>query len=65
MISAATASGFEKKPVQLGETFVKQGFAVVTGGLSLHERVVARATFFLDADRRLGLDSEEEGLVQE
>lgn len=64
-VLAATATGFEKKPVQLGETFVKQGFAVVNGGLALHDRVVARAAFFLDADRRLGLEGEEEGLVEE
>lgn len=64
-VLAATASGFEKKPVQLGETFVKQGFAVVLAGLSAHDRVVARAAFFLDADRRLGLTGEEEGLVEE
>jgi len=64
-VLAATASGFEKKQVQIGETFVKQGFAVVIAGLSLHDRVVARAAFFLDADRRLGLEGEEEGLVQE
>ena len=64
-VLAATAKGFEKKPVQLGETFVKQGFAVVIAGLSLHDRVLARAAFFLDADRRLGQGAEEEGLVQE
>jgi heavy metal-binding protein len=62
-VLAATAGyGFEKRPVQIGETFVKQGFAVVLSGLSLHDRIVSRATFFLDADRRLGLDEGGEGL---
>jgi hypothetical protein len=45
---------FEKRPVELGETFLKQGFAVVLSGLRDHDRVVSRAAFFLDADRRLG-----------
>ncbi len=43
----------EKRPIEIGETFFKQGFAVVLSGLKANERVVARATFFLDADRRL------------
>ena len=45
---------FEKRPIEIGETFLKHGFAVVLGGLKLHDRVVSRAAFFLDADRRLG-----------
>lgn len=44
---------FEKRAVQIGETFLKQGFAVVLSGLRVQERVVSRATFFMDADRRL------------
>jgi len=44
----------EKRPIELGETFSRQGFAVVLSGLRASDRVVARATFFLDADRRLG-----------
>jgi len=53
---AAPAGGarFEKRPIQIGETFLKQGFAVVLSGLRPHERIVARAAFFVDADRRLG-----------
>jgi hypothetical protein len=47
-------AGFEKRPVEIGETFVKQGFAVLLSGLEPHERVVSRATFFLDAGRKLG-----------
>ena len=43
---------FEKRPVEIGETFLKQGFAVVLSGLRVNERVVGRATFFLEADRR-------------
>src|SRR4029077_20541603 len=45
---------FEKRPIEIGETFLKEGFAVVLSGLHVNERVVARATFFLDAERRLG-----------
>ena len=43
---------FEKRPIEIGETFQKEGFAVVLSGLRVNERVVARAAFFLDADRR-------------
>lgn len=43
---------FEKRPIKIGETFLKQGFAVVLAGLRVNERVVSRATFFLEADRR-------------
>ncbi|HET6149901.1 MAG TPA: heavy metal-binding domain-containing protein [Polyangia bacterium] len=46
---------FEKRPIAIGETFLKHGFAVVLDGLKLHDRVVSRAAFFLDADRRLGV----------
>jgi hypothetical protein len=45
---------FEKRQIELGETFLKAGFAVVLSGLKLHDLVVSRATFFLEADRRLG-----------
>lgn len=45
---------FEKRPIAIGETFLKEGFAVVLSGLRVNERVVARATFFFDADRRQG-----------
>jgi Heavy metal binding domain len=45
---------FEKRPIEVGETFSRQGFAVVLSGLRASDRVVSRATFFLDADRRLG-----------
>jgi len=45
---------FEKRPIEIGETFQKEGFAVVRSGLRVNERVVARAAFFLDADRRSG-----------
>jgi len=45
---------FEKRPIEIGETFLKNGFAVVLSGLKLHDRVVSRAAFFLDAERRVG-----------
>jgi hypothetical protein len=45
---------FAKRRIGIGETFLKHGFVVVLSGLRVHEPVVSRATFFLDADRRLG-----------
>jgi Heavy metal binding domain len=54
VLAWAGAGRFEKRPIEIGETFLKQGFAVVLSGLQLHDRVVSRAAFFLDADRRLG-----------
>jgi hypothetical protein len=47
------AGGFERRPIRIGETFLKQGFCVVLEGLHEHDRVAARATFFLDAERKL------------
>jgi hypothetical protein len=44
---------FERRHIEIGETFQKQGFAVVLAGLAQNDRVVARAAFFVDADRRL------------
>ena len=37
----------------------RQGFAVVLKGLQVNDRVIARATFFVDADRRLGANAGE------
>ncbi|HVV53360.1 MAG TPA: heavy metal-binding domain-containing protein [Polyangia bacterium] len=45
---------FERRPIEIGETYLKDGFAAVLSGLQVNERVVARATFFLEADRRAG-----------
>jgi hypothetical protein len=45
--------GTVRRPIRIGETFLKQGFAVVLDGVREHERVAARATFFLDAERKL------------
>jgi hypothetical protein len=63
VLAAVGPYSFEKRPIEIGETFLKQGFAVVLSGLSVHERVVSRATFFLDADRRLGLQGGDEEWV--
>lgn len=52
---------FEKRPIAIGETLPKQGFAVVLSGLHAQERVVSRAAFFIDADRRLALRDAERG----
>ena len=50
---------FTKRPIEIGETFLKQGLTVVLSGLQPNDRVIARATFFVDADRRLGTDAGE------
>ena len=47
-----TGFNFEKRPIEIGETFLKQGLTAVLSGLRANERVVGRATFFLEADRR-------------
>lgn len=49
---------FEKRRIEIGEVFARQGFVVVLSGVRPSERVVKRATFFVDADRRLGHDTE-------
>ena len=53
-VLAWTGAGltFIKRPIEIGETFLKQGFAVVLSGLRANERVVGRATFFVEAERR-------------
>ena len=63
VLAALGGGRFEKRPIEIGETFLKQGFAVVLSGLRNQERVVARATFFVDADRRLGSPAGEAGMV--
>jgi hypothetical protein len=62
-VLAWTGSGFnfEKRPIEIGETFLKQGLAVVLSGLRVNERVVGRATFFLEADRRANAPAAESG----
>jgi hypothetical protein len=56
---------FEKRPIEIGEIFLKQGFAVVLSGLTTRDRVVSKATFFIDADRRLGDRGGEESWAAE
>jgi hypothetical protein len=53
VLVASGGSRFEKRSIEIGETFLKQGFAVVLSGLRVQERVVSRAAFFIDAERRL------------
>jgi hypothetical protein len=62
-VLAWTGSGFnfEKRPIEIGETFLKQGLTVVLSGLQPNERVVGRATFFLEADRRANAPAVESG----
>jgi hypothetical protein len=54
---------FEKRRIEVGEIFVKQSFAVVLSGLERNDLVASRATFFLDADRRLGVAAGEAGMA--
>jgi hypothetical protein len=54
---------FVKHPITIGELFLKQGFAVVQSGLRANDRVIARATFFLEADRRLGIHDDDISLA--
>lgn len=58
-VLAWTGKGFtfEKRPIAIGETYLKDGFAAVLSGLRVNERVVARATFFLEAERRAAAGS--------
>ena len=65
-VLASTGSGFnfEKRPIEIGETFLKQGLVVVLSGLRVNERVVGRATFFLEADRRASAPTAEGGWSQ-
>jgi hypothetical protein len=62
VLVAAGARKFEKRPIRVGATYLKLGFAVVLEGLRVNERVAAGAAFFIDADRRArsGADQETE-----
>jgi Heavy metal binding domain len=62
-VLAWTGSGFnfEKRSIEIGETFLKQGLVVVLSGLRVNERVVGRATFFLEADRRANAPAAQSG----
>jgi hypothetical protein len=53
---------FVKRPIEIGETFLKHGLVVVLSGLQPNDRVIARATFFVDADRRMGANAGEVAL---
>ena len=54
VLAWAGGQRFEKRSIEIGETFSHQGFAVVLSGLRASDRVISKATFFLDADRRTG-----------
>ena len=55
---------FVRRPIEIGETFLKQGLVSVLSGLAPNDRVIARATFFVDADRRMGANAGEIGLEE-
>ncbi len=44
---------FRRRRIEVGETFIGLDYAVVLSGLRVQDRVVARGSFFLDAERRL------------
>ncbi|WXA96328.1 hypothetical protein LZC95_05690 [Pendulispora brunnea] len=52
LVVGSDGSTFEKRPVELGETFRPSDTTVVLSGLYAEERVVARAAFFLDTELR-------------
>jgi hypothetical protein len=62
-VLAWTGAGFsfERRPIEIGETFLKDGLTVVLSGLRANERVVGRATFFLEADRRASAPAADSG----
>jgi hypothetical protein len=60
VLTPTGAYSFVKRRIEIGETFLKHGFVVVLSGLRVHEPVVSRATFFLDAERRLGATAADE-----
>jgi len=55
---------FVRRPIEIGETFLKQGLVSVLSGLAPNDRVIARATFFVDADRRMGANAGEIALEE-
>jgi len=63
LVAVGNGAAIEKRPIEIGEIFMKQGFVVVLSGLRVHDRVVSRAAFFLDADRRQDSQAEEGGWV--
>jgi hypothetical protein len=50
---------FKKQPIEIGETLAGLGVLVVLSGLRSGDRVISRATFFLDADRRQNAQMED------
>jgi hypothetical protein len=50
---------FKKQAIEIGETFGGLGASVVLSGLRPGERVIARAAFFLDTERRQNAGLEE------
>ena len=54
---------FVKQSIEIGATYLKEGFATVLSGVRVNDRVVARATFFVDADRRLRSERGDAGLA--
>jgi hypothetical protein len=52
VLTLADGLHIKKQPIEIGETFSGLGVSVVLSGLRPADRVIARATFFLDAERR-------------
>ncbi len=57
VLALAEGFKFEKRPIEIGETFAGLGVAAVLSGLRAQDIVVSRAAFFLDAERRSSAQS--------
>ena len=55
VLALAEGVHFKKQAIEIGETFGGLGVSVVLSGLRPGERVIAKAAFFLDTERRQGL----------
>jgi hypothetical protein len=51
VLAASDDLTFEKRPIEVGETFAGLGVVVVLAGLQAQDRVVARGALFVDAER--------------
>ncbi len=64
VLVAGEGGTFERRPIEVGEIFVKPALAVVRSGLRAEERVVSHAAFFIDAERRLNMRPEKREAAQ-
>ena len=57
VLAAADGGRFEKRPIEIGETFPRSGLTTILSGLESEDRVVSHDAFFMDAERRVGNSS--------